>query len=112
MALLRALIADDSPQQTQPFLLLLSSAAQSCLSIFRQILTGKARKTGSHILFCLLYQPSSLLPEDPTLCEHIQVHNWVDRVPGYDDNWSDPWQAILDAIEQSMSSLRAVESVS
>lgn len=76
-------IINDPLRSQQPFLLLQSSVGQ---------------------LFSLAYPPSPNLLKDPSpISDNIEIFDWVDSVPGYDDNWSDPRAAILSAITKAPS---------
>ncbi|KAJ7706121.1 hypothetical protein B0H17DRAFT_1035806 [Mycena rosella] len=82
-------------RRQQPFLLLQSSTAQSCIGIIPQLL-GDAK--GHALLFCLLH--SSLLSLQ---APHVQTYDLLDNVPGYSDNYVDPRQRIQAAVENAPS---------
>ncbi|KAF8168050.1 hypothetical protein B0H34DRAFT_792706 [Crassisporium funariophilum] len=85
MALLTSIINDDLFKH--PLLILQSSLVQSSLPILRHILSQgpNSQPPSCHnLLFCLLYPPTSLFDGSPP--ETLQVHDWLDRVPGYDDS--------------------------
>ncbi|CAA7266484.1 unnamed protein product [Cyclocybe aegerita] len=53
---------------------------------------------GQTILFCLLYPPSSLLPTSSQ--SSVEVHDWMERVPGYDD--ADSQSELLELVENAL----------
>ena len=75
MTLLHSILHADPKRH--PLLILQSSLAQSSLPILRSLLVENSRRI---ILFSLLYPPS-----DAVLPESVVVHNWLHRVPGYED---------------------------
>jgi len=67
-----------------PLLVLQSSTAQSSLPLLKHILAQKTAKASRYIVFCLLYPPSSLL--DDFNSQSVEVHNSLNRIPGYNDS--------------------------
>ena len=78
-----------------PLLILQSSLVQTSLPILRSLLVGSATKS---VVFCLLYSPSTLVD---ALSESVVVHNWVGRVPGYQD--ADTHAELLSTTEEGRS---------
>src|SRR5258705_6328347 len=66
-------------QNRYPLLILQSSLVQSSLPILRSLLVANPCKS---VVFCLLYSPSTFV-DAPS--DSVVVHNWVDRVPGYQE---------------------------
>jgi elongator complex protein 5 len=95
-----------NPQRTQqPFLLLQSSTAQTCLPVLRKIINREPLKTASKqthsLLICFLHLPSSLTNEKnlQTRNDKIQILDYTDRVPGYNDPWIDPREDIINTVK-------------
>jgi len=62
----------------QPLFLLQSSLAQTGLPVLSHIVNhSPAQKC---LLFCLSFPPPALLPD-----EHVEVYDWIDRIPGYSE---------------------------
>ncbi|KAJ3520894.1 hypothetical protein NM688_g9093 [Phlebia brevispora] len=78
MPLLLPSIIANAGRVQQPFVLLQSSLAQSCIPVLRSIISESKTRV---ILFTFLHHPSFLL--DPQKCAHVQVLDLTDRVPGY-----------------------------
>lgn len=102
------------PSPHQPFLLLQSSTAQSSIPIIRQILSRNLRpdniKHSRHfLLFCLLHPPSNLLENTEISAENLEVHDWIDNVPGYTANWFDPLERILSAVKNGEHSCKSLK---
>ena len=95
MALLSSTINDDA--QKFPLVILQSSLAQSCLPILRHVVNDP--KPSFNLLFCLLYPPSSLV--DNISSDIIEVHDWLDRVPGYFDASNMPLD-LLDIVKRGI----------
>lgn len=86
MTLFTSILNDEAHRH--PLLILQSSPAQSSLPILRSILANHSSPKangidGQNLLFCLLYPPSSLVDAKTTTT--VDVHDWTDRVPGYND---------------------------
>jgi len=84
MVLLTSVLNDESHKH--PLVILQSSLAQSSLPVIRHILENALISKGNprrDLLFCLLYPPSSLF--DGKLPETLQVYDWTNRVPGYNE---------------------------
>ncbi|KAF9531972.1 hypothetical protein CPB83DRAFT_848124 [Crepidotus variabilis] len=96
MPLLPAVSSDNAKDHY--LLVFQSSLAQNCIPILRSVLSERiVSKIQRHcVLFCLLYPPASLVPTT----EFIVVHDWLDRVPGYDD--SDKPSELLEIVEKSL----------
>ncbi|KAJ7181717.1 hypothetical protein C8R43DRAFT_970081 [Mycena crocata] len=82
-------------RRQQPFLLIQSSLAQSGLGIIRHLLSDA---TGNAVVFCFLH--SSLLSLQAS---NVQTYDWLDNIPGYNDNYVDPRQRIQAVIENASS---------
>ena len=94
MLLLPSILKNESHRH--PLLVLQSSLAQSSLPILTSILAQELSVKGStrhKLLFCLLYQPSSLTEATTS----TEVHDWTDRIPGYGQSgYSDELLAIVE----------------
>jgi elongator complex protein 5 len=92
----------DPPRPHQPLLLVQSSIAQSSLPILRQFIIRNYQTSSgaqSHsLVFCLLHPPSSLVGDGASHHKNLQVYNRIGNVPGYVDNFSDPREEILSAV--------------
>ncbi|KZV71314.1 hypothetical protein PENSPDRAFT_578022 [Peniophora sp. CONT] len=98
MPFLPAIISNAS-RSASTFVLLESSASQSCLSILSAIVSHEDPKSFV-LLFCLLYPPSSLVDNPARLrSEQLQVHDRTALVPGYCDEEDDTLSALLGAID-------------
>jgi len=88
-----------------PFLLIQSSAAQSSLSIFRQVLARNLEVSQANhtLLFCFVHPPSSLLRESEVFPHNLQVHDWTCMAPGYEADWKDPRAIIHSIVKTGMS---------
>lgn len=101
MPLLLSSILANSPQSHQPFVLLQSSTAQTCLPILRRIINHKIAANRVHtLLICLLHIPSSLV-QAPFQDDTIEVLDYTDKIPGYHDSWADPREDILNMVNAS-----------
>ncbi|KZT74672.1 hypothetical protein DAEQUDRAFT_807015 [Daedalea quercina L-15889] len=73
--------------RTQPFVLLQSSTAQSCLAVLRYaIRETTSRAGGCTLLFSLLYPPSIFVEESQLGSDRLQILDWTSNVPGYVEN--------------------------
>lgn len=84
MVLLPSILKND--HQRHPLLVLQSSLAQSSLPILRSILAQEQLAKGlprHNLLFCFLYQPSSLAEASSPSTE---IYDWTGRIPGYGDS--------------------------
>ncbi len=94
MVLLSPILKNESHRH--PLLILQSSLAQSSLPILTSILAQEPSVKGPtrhNLLFCLLYQPSSLTEATTS----TEVHDWTDRIPGYgQSDYSDELLAIVE----------------
>lgn len=100
MALLQTFI---SGTQNRPSLAVFqSSAAQTTIPVLRQFLaTSLSSKGGTprhRIVFCLLYLPSSLI--ESTTFSEIEVHDWLDNVPGYSPEYFKVGPQLLSTLDQ------------
>lgn len=101
MPLLLPSILANAQRPHQPFLLLQSSTAQSCVPVLRKIVNHKSGSKRVHtLLVCFLYPPSYLYTGEAGA---IDVLDYTDSVPGYADAWVDPREAILDAVKAGES---------
>lgn len=66
-----------------PLLILQSSLAQSSLPILRSLVVEPSKNSRRSVLFCLLYPPS-IFAESSSL-DFVDIHDWLDKVPGYGD---------------------------
>jgi len=104
MALLLSSIYPNSQRSHQPFILLQSSIAQSCLPVLRKIINNEPHKIASKqihtLLLCFLQPPSRLIDDSNLLSRSgkIDVLDYTDKIPGYDDSWTDPCEDILRAV--------------
>lgn len=104
MPLLLPSILTQSQRPNQPFLLLQSSTAQTCLPILRKIINsdkGVRLKRTSTLVLCFLYPPFTLVDESSLKSNggHIEVLDYTEKIPGYDDSWIDPRDEILAAVQ-------------
>ena len=95
-----------SNPRSQPFLLVQSSAAQSCFPIVRHIV-GHSVEIATVLLFCLLYPPSALASRSQLESENLVAFDWLANVPGYSNSQLDTKTEILEAL--SYASELAVE---
>ncbi|KAF8973973.1 hypothetical protein BDZ97DRAFT_1900702 [Flammula alnicola] len=99
MVLLTSILKDESHRH--PLLILQSSLAQTSLPILRDVLAQGSSSKGSNrhnLLFCFLYHPSSLVDTKPS--DSLEVHDWTDRIPGYND--SDSRAELLAIVEKAL----------
>jgi len=94
----------DSPHPTQHLLLLQSSISQSSLPLLRHVIAH--RNSVKKLLFCFLYSPSSLVG-NPT-ASNVQVHDYLDNVPGFTNPWSDPFSEILKIVEAEPAAVEVI----
>lgn len=95
-SLLPSILAKSPRAQQQPFLLLQSTIAQSCLPLIRELVRrNRDGAPGTILLFCLLHPPSSLADPSDLQSEHVLLHDWTDRVPGFTEDYTDPREDIL-----------------
>ncbi|OCH96460.1 hypothetical protein OBBRIDRAFT_4193 [Obba rivulosa] len=98
-SLLPSILASSSRAQQQPFLLLQSSLAQSCLPLIRELVRqSRSGAPGTILLVCLLHPPSALADPSDLQSEHVQVLDWTDRVPGYTTEYSDPREEVFSRV--------------
>ncbi|KIM85277.1 hypothetical protein PILCRDRAFT_96413 [Piloderma croceum F 1598] len=99
MPLLLPSILANSQRSHHPFLLLQSSSAQSCVQVLRSVINHRSHKNTTRlILLCFLHPSLSLLAETKQ-GHQIEVHDYTDKVPGYDDCGTDPRDDILLAVK-------------
>ncbi|KAF4605265.1 hypothetical protein EYR40_004048 [Pleurotus pulmonarius] len=91
---LRSLLHKSQPEQQ--FLLFQSSSSQSALPILRSLLAVKSQT--STLLFCLLYPPSDLVEG---ASGDVQVHDYLDHIPGYSADTPDIQTSIAAAVEKA-----------
>ncbi|KAJ3750311.1 hypothetical protein DFH05DRAFT_65355 [Lentinula detonsa] len=89
----------DSPRPCQNFVLLQSSVSQSSLPLLRYIIAHN-ESVEKH-LFCFLHPSSSLVKNTQS---NVQIHEYLDRIPGYNDPWLDPCLEVSKIIENVPSS--------
>lgn len=105
MTLLSATI-DEPPRPDQHLLVFQSSAAQSSLPLLSQLLSRSLEPDNTTsrtytLLFCLLYRPSTLLPVESGVVssDHLKAYDLAGSIPGYGNDWSDPREKILLAVQ-------------
>ena len=81
MTLFNSVLQDEAKRH--PLLILQSSLAQSSLPILRSLIVDSSKNSGRNVLFCLLYPPS-IFVESSSL-DFVDIHDWLDKVPGYGD---------------------------
>ncbi|KAJ3847391.1 hypothetical protein EV368DRAFT_51266 [Lentinula lateritia] len=93
----------DSPGPNQNLLLLQSSTPQSSLPLLRHVIAHNAgpKEPVKKFLFCFLHPPSSLIKN--AVESNIQVYDYLDRIPGYNDAWSESCPEILNLVENGKS---------
>lgn len=79
-----------------------SSAAQTTIPVLRQYLaTSPSKGKPRHrILFSLLYLPSDLVGDANDA--DLEVHDWLDNVPGYSEECFDPGLQLLSTLDQGV----------
>ncbi|KAK7058919.1 hypothetical protein VNI00_001543 [Paramarasmius palmivorus] len=92
-------LPDLHDQRSQQFILLQSSAVQSSLPVLRNILNHRPNTNSKLVLFCFLHPPSSLVNEAQLASGNVAVHDFLDLVPGYSDDWKDPREEIKAIVE-------------
>ena len=95
-------ILTHSQRSHHPFILLQSSAAQSCLPLLRKVINGGPGAKRVHTLvFCFLHPYSSLIDERNLVARGgtIEAFDHTGSIPGYADSWKDPCGIILEAVE-------------
>ena len=95
MSVLTSTINDEA--QNFPLVIFQSSLAQSCLPILRHVVNDP-KQSSFNLLFCLLYSPFSLA--DNTSSDTLEIHDWLDHVPGYCDASNLPSEDILDIVKR------------
>ena len=95
MVLFTSTINDDA--QRFPLIIFQSSLAQTCLPILCHVVNDP--KSSFNLLFCLLYPPSRLV--DDVSSDTLEIHDWLDHVPGYCDASND----LLGIVERGIPSL-------
>ena len=103
MSLLLPSILIHSQRPHHPFILLQSSAAQSCLPLLRKVINAEPGAKRVHtLLFCFLHPYSSLIDERNG-GETIEAFDHTGNIPGYTDSWKDPCELILEAVKTGQS---------
>lgn len=97
MSFLTSTIIDNT--QNLPLVILQSSLAQSCLPILRHVVNDP--KSSFNLLFCLLYPPSSLA-DDNISPDTLEIHDWLDHVPGYCEASNMPSDDLLDVVRRGI----------
>ncbi|KAJ4486208.1 hypothetical protein J3R30DRAFT_3283657 [Lentinula aciculospora] len=100
----------DTPRPNQHLVLLKSSTSQSSLPLLRYVIAHKVsqKEPVEKLLFCFLHPPSSLVKNAAE--SNVQIHDYLDRIPGYSEPWSDPWPEVVKAVE-NVPSTRPVEVI-
>ncbi|KAJ3935364.1 MAG: hypothetical protein NXY57DRAFT_500120 [Lentinula lateritia] len=95
----------DSPGPNQNLLLLQSSISQTSLPLLRHVIAQNAgqKEPVKKFLFCFLHPPSSLIKN--AVESNVQVYDYLDRIPGYNDAWSESCPEILDLVENAPVSI-------
>ncbi|KAJ3873897.1 hypothetical protein F5051DRAFT_336845 [Lentinula edodes] len=95
----------DSPGPNQNLLLLQSSIPQSSLPLLRHVIAHNAaqKELVKKFLFCFLHPPSSLIKNAAE--SNVQVYDYLDRIPGYNDAWSESCPEILNLVENAPASI-------
>ncbi|KAJ4489305.1 hypothetical protein C8J55DRAFT_296348 [Lentinula edodes] len=95
----------DSPGPNQNLLLLQSSIPQSSLPLLRHVIAHNAgqKEPVKKFLFCFLHPPSSLIKNADE--SNVQVYDYLDRIPGYNDAWSQSCPDILNLVENAPASV-------
>lgn len=108
MALLQTFI--NSTRDRPSLAVFQSSAAQSTIPVLRQYISSSAssRVTPRYrILFSLLYLPSSLL--ENTAGTEVEVHDWLNNVPGYSAEHFNSGQQLLSTLDQGKYIMKTVK---
>ncbi|KAJ2914879.1 hypothetical protein MD484_g5547, partial [Candolleomyces efflorescens] len=98
MALLRTFTSD--PQNRPTLVVFQSSAAQTTVPILRQYLSKSLTtkdKPRHRILFSLIHLPSDLVEGG-----EVEIHDWLENVPGYSPNYFNPGTQIVSTIERAL----------
>ena len=95
MSLLTSTIIDNT--QNFPLVIFQSSLAQSCLPILRHVVNDPKP---FNLLFCLLYPPSCLA--DDISLDTLEIHDWLDHVPGYCEASNMPSDNMLDIVRRGI----------
>ena len=98
MSFLTSTIIDNT--QNFSLVILQSSLAQSCLPILRHLVNNPKPSSSSNLLFSLLYPPSSLA--DNISPDTLEIHDWLDRVPGYCKASNMPSDDLLDIVRRGI----------
>ena len=104
MSFLISTIIDNT--QNFPLVILQSSLAQSCLPILRHLINNAKPSSSFNLLFCLLYPPSSLA--DDISSDTLEIHDWLDRVPGYCEASNMPSDDLLDIVRRGVDTQSAL----
>ncbi|TFY69755.1 hypothetical protein EVJ58_g248 [Rhodofomes roseus] len=88
--------------RTQPFVLLQSSTAQSCVDVLRfAVREATSKADGCTLLFSLLYPPSALVEQNQLSHERLQIFDWTSQVPGYSENDFDVKSQMLGTVQDA-----------
>ncbi|THV04893.1 hypothetical protein K435DRAFT_648360 [Dendrothele bispora CBS 962.96] len=88
----------ESPGSKQHLLLLQSSVAQSSLSLIRHVIKTNSSRGRRTLLFSFLYESENLVNKNAA--QNVDVHNYLDRVPGYVDESSELGSKMLSTIKE------------
>lgn len=94
MAVLPSII---SAKVSQPFVLLQSTAAQSCLPIMRSIIE-KAVTQRTLLLICFLHSPKILVTSEQLQSTNLRLLDWTSQVSGYTDDCIDFSEELLKVV--------------
>ncbi|KAF5314136.1 hypothetical protein D9611_006880 [Ephemerocybe angulata] len=101
MALLQSFINDT---QNRPSLAVFqSTVAQTAVPLLRQYLANSQVGKGKprhRVLFSLLYLPSNLIENSGV---DVEVHDWLDNVPGYSTDYFNPGLQLLSTLDQTLN---------
>ncbi|GBE78276.1 hypothetical protein SCP_0111590 [Sparassis crispa] len=94
-----------SSSSRQPFVLLQSSIAQSCLPVLSYITNQAALGSGTTLLFCFLYPPLAFADQPH---EQLRVFDWTEHIPGYSEDTFEARAEILSALRSAPQGLLSV----
>ncbi|TFK57239.1 hypothetical protein OE88DRAFT_1803821 [Heliocybe sulcata] len=95
MPLLLPPILANAAKPSPSLLILESSLTATCLPLLRCIV-GRKQPEGTILLVCGLYPPSAFVGE---VGEGVRVLDRTGRVPGYDEEYRDPREEIVEFVE-------------
>lgn len=83
-------------QRAHPFLLIQSDVTQPHTLLLRHLISSAVVKKHHVALVCFATPPAVLLSET----DGITIEDFTGAVPGYQEDWVDPREAVLRSIEQ------------